>query len=159
MECKPAQMLDRLRKIFEVGDPGTEQLGHQKIDDLHLAAAVLLVEAARMDESFDSEERIVIADLVRSKFDLTENEASSLIKLANQVAEDSIELSRFIKKIRDSFGHDDRVEMLEMLWRVVLADGKLHDHEANLLRRAAGLLYVTDRENGEAKKRAIELTS
>ncbi|MDG2312630.1 MAG: TerB family tellurite resistance protein [Alphaproteobacteria bacterium] len=152
-------MLDRLRKIFEVGGPSTEHPGQQNVDDLHLAAAVLLIEAARMDDTFDSEERVIIANLVRSKFDLSENEASLLINLANQVAEDSIELSRFTKKIRDSFGHDDRVEMLEMLWRVVLADGKLHDHEASLLRRAAGLLYVTDKENGEAKKRAIELTS
>ena len=152
-------MLDRLRKIFEVGGPSTEQPGQQNVDDLHLAAAVLLIEAARMDDTFDSEERVIIANLVRSKFDLSENEASSLINLANQVAENSIELSRFTKKIRDSFGHDDRVEMVEMLWRVVLADGKLHDHEASLLRRAAGLLYVTDKENGEAKKRAIELTS
>ena len=152
-------MLDRLRKIFEVGGPSTEQPGQQNVDDLHLAAAVLLIEAARMDDTFDSEERVIIANLVRSKFDLSENEASSLINLANQVAENSIELSRFTKQIRDSFGHDDRVEMVEMLWRVVLADGKLHDHEANLLRRAAGLLYVTDRESGEAKKRAIELTS
>ena len=152
-------MLDRLRKIFEVGGPSTEQPGQQNVDDLHLAAAVLLIEAARMDDTFDSEERVIIANLVRSKFDLSENEASSLINLANQVAENSIELSRFTKKIRDSFGHDDRVEMVEMLWRVVLADGKLHDHEASLLRRAAGLLYVTDRENGDAKKRAIELTS
>ena len=152
-------MLDRLRKIFEVGGPSTEQPGQQNVDDLHLAAAVLLIEAARMDDTFDSEERVIIANLVRSKFDLSENEASSLINLANQVAENSIELSRFTKQIRDSFGHDDRVEMVEMLWRVVLADGELHDHEASLLRRAAGLLYVTDRENGDAKKRAIELTS
>ena len=152
-------MLDRLRKIFEVGGHSTEQTSQQNVDDLHLAAAVLLIEAARMDDTFDSEERIIIANLVRSKFALSEDEASSLINLANQVAKDSIELSRFTKQIRDSFGHDDRIEMLEMLWRVVLADGKLHDHEASLLRRAAGLLYVTDKENGEAKKRAIELTS
>ena len=152
-------MLDRLRKIFEVVGHSTEQTSQQNVDDLHLAAAVLLIEAARMDDTFDSEERIIIANLVRSKFALSEDEASSLINLANQVAKDSIELSRFTKQIRDSFGHDDRIEMLEMLWRVVLADGKLHDHEANLLRRAAGLLYVTDRESGEAKKRAIESTS
>ena len=100
-------MLDRLRKIFEVGGHSTEQTSQQNVDDLHLAAAVLLIEAARMDDTFDSEERIIIANLVRSKFALSEDEASSLINLANQVAKDSIELSRFTKQIRDSFGHDD----------------------------------------------------
>jgi uncharacterized tellurite resistance protein B-like protein len=66
-----------------------------------------------------------------------------------------VELSRFIRRIRDGFDHDERVEMVEMLWRVVYADGVVHDHEANLLRRVAGLLYVSDRESGEARKRAI----
>ena len=45
--------------------------------------------------------------------------------------------------------------MIEMLWHVVYVDGKIHDHEANLLRRVAGLLYVSDRESGEARKRVV----
>ena len=41
-----------------------------------------------------------------------------------------------------------------MLWTVALADGVIHDYEANLVRRVCGLLYVSDRESGEARKRA-----
>ena len=44
--------------------------------------------------------------------------------------------------------------MMEMLWEVAYADGELHDYEANLMRQVTGLLYVTDRESGDARKRA-----
>ena len=43
-----------------------------------------------------------------------------------------------------------------MLWEVAYADGALHDYESNLMRRLAGLLHVSDRDSGEARKRAIE---
>jgi uncharacterized tellurite resistance protein B-like protein len=46
--------------------------------------------------------------------------------------------------------------MIEMLWEVVYADGNVDHLEANLLRRVAGLLYVTDRESGEARKRVLD---
>jgi len=45
--------------------------------------------------------------------------------------------------------------MIEMLWEVAYADGSLHDFESNMLRRVAGLLYVTDRESGDARKRVV----
>jgi uncharacterized tellurite resistance protein B-like protein len=45
--------------------------------------------------------------------------------------------------------------MVEMLWEVVYADGVLNDHEATLMLRIGGLVYVSDRERGEARKRAL----
>ena len=58
--------------------------------------------------------------------------------------------------MKDGFSHDERVRMIEMLWEVVLADDEIHDHEANLLRRVAGLIYVSDRESGDARKRVLD---
>ena len=147
-------MLDKLKGLFSTGETNSRASGRRAINELHLAAAVLLIEAARMDDKVDDNERAVIFDVVRSRFGLSDDEVASVVELADQVADDSVELSRFTKRIRDGFDHDERVEMVEMLWRVVYADAKVHDHEANLLRRVAGLLYVSDRESGEARKRA-----
>lgn len=58
------------------------------------------------------------------------------------------------RDIKNSLDHPERVELMEMLWQVAYADGVLHDYEANLMRRLAGLLYVSDQESGEARKRA-----
>ena len=43
-----------------------------------------------------------------------------------------------------------------MLWEVAYADGVLHDYEANLMRRVGGLIYVTDRDRGDARRRVLE---
>jgi len=147
-------MLIRLKQIFGEGDRATHARGRHSVDELHLAAAVLLVEAARMDDSVGDEEREVIVALVRGRFALDDEAVAAVVDLADQVADDAVELSRFTRCLRDGFDHDERIEMIEMLWRVVYADGAVHDHEANLLRRVAGLLYVSDRESGEARKRA-----
>ena len=55
-----------------------------------------------------------------------------------------------------AISNDERIELIEMMWAVVYADGQLHDYEANLLRRMAGLLYVSDFESGAARKRVLE---
>ncbi len=148
-------MLGRLKEMFAGGESAPHGPGQHTVDELHLAAAVLLIETARMDDTIGEAERSVIVDLVRARFELSDEEVSSVVELADEVAHNAVELSRFTRRIRDDFDHDERIEMVEMLWRVVYADGVVHDHEANLLRRVTGLLYVSDRESGEARKRAI----
>ena len=148
-------MLSLLKQMFDTDAHDPHGPGEHTVDELHLAAAVLLVETARMDDSVDEDEHQVIVDLVKTRFDLADEEVGAVVELADRVAHDSVELSRFTRRIRDGFDHAERVEMIEMLWRVVYADGVVHDHEANLLRRVAGLLYVSDQESGEARKRAI----
>ncbi len=62
---------------------------------------------------------------------------------------------RFTRVVKDSFSHAERVELIEMIWEVVYADGERHDYEDSLMRRIAGLIYVSDRERGEARRRAL----
>ena len=147
-------MLDRLKKMFGTDETDLHRTRHHSVDELHLAAAVLLIETARMDDTIGDDERAVIVELVRARFELSDEEVSAVVELADEVADNAVELSRFTRRIRDDFDHAERIEMIEMLWRVVYADGLVHDHEANLLRRVAGLLYVSDRESGAARKRA-----
>ena len=61
----------------------------------------------------------------------------------------------FTRVIKDRYSPEERVELVEMAWEVVYADGELHDYEANLLRRLGGLLYVSDKERGDARKRVL----
>ena len=122
---------------------------------LELAAAALLVEAAIMDGNFDATEHDVIANLLSNRFSLNEGEVDELISDAKTEIENSVELYGFARTIKDSMKHDERVEIIEMLWRVVLADGVVDDYESNLIRRVSGLIYVSDRASGLARQRAI----
>ena len=90
------------------------------------------------------------------QFDLSVDEIKSLITSAEITAKTRVELHTITKVVCDNFSPDERVRMVEKLWEVVYADGNLDDFEANMMRRVAGLLFVSDRESGEARKRAIK---
>ncbi len=125
-------------------------------EELHIAAAALMVEAARLDGDFDQDERDKIGDILRRRFDLDDETTRDVLETAGSAVDTIPEIYGFTKTIRDNFAHDERVMMLELLWEVAYADGVLHDYEASLLRQVTGLLYVTDQESGAARKRALE---
>lgn len=146
-------MLKRIAEILGGSGAGSES-GGQAHDEVQLAVATLMVEAAHMDSSFDDAERETITRHLAQRFELDHDAAERLIQAAEAKAEDNTELYRLSRTIKDSFGHEERVELMQMLWEVAYADGELHNFEANLMRRMAGLVYVSDQESGEARKRA-----
>ena len=149
-------MFDRLKQLFDAADGAALAQGGRASNDLQLAAAALLVEAARQDDDYDLSERRVIEGLLRDRFSLIAEEAEHLIEAAEAAADHAVELYTYTRRIKDAFDEDERIRIIEMLWEVVYADGKVDHLEANLLRRVAGLLYVTDRESGEARKRVLD---
>ncbi len=149
-------MLRSLKDFLQVrrGRAAAED-GRHSTAELHLAAAALLVEAAQIDDCFDEAERARVGALLRGRFELDAGAVESLIEAAEIRTESASGLYGFTSEIRRHFDHGERIAMIEMLWDVVYADGVLHDFEANMLRRVAGLLYVTDRESGDARKRVL----
>jgi hypothetical protein len=87
-----------------------------------------------MDANFGEAERRKITDLVRARFELTEAEAESLLEIAGDKVANSSQLYSFTRVVKDNFDHAERVELMEMLWEVVYADGALHHLEASLMR-------------------------
>jgi uncharacterized tellurite resistance protein B-like protein len=147
-------MLDRIRRLLTGQSSEAQSVAHS-FEERQLAAAALMVEAATMDDRFDADERVRIGQLVQDRFGLSADEAADLIAEAEQAVSASVQWHGFTSAIKDGFDHAERVELIEMLWEVAYADNELHDYEASLLRRIAGLLYVTDRESGEARKRVL----
>lgn len=123
--------------------------------DKNLAAAVLMVEAAAMDGVIDDTELATIKGILTNGFGMEKAEANELIIEATKHQKDSNHILRFTKAIKDHFSEDERIEVMEMLWEVVYSDGFAHDYETNLLRRIGGLIYVSDRDRGNAKKRVL----
>jgi uncharacterized tellurite resistance protein B-like protein len=121
-----------------------------------LAAAALMVEAARLDGTFGAAERRRILDLLGKRFGLVPEEAGRLLARAEERATESVAWQGFTREIKEALSPEERVGILEMLWEVAYADGSLHDYEASLLRRVAGLLYVSDRESGLARLRVLD---
>jgi uncharacterized tellurite resistance protein B-like protein len=149
-------MFKRIKQLLAGGDawPGAA-VAPRAGDELQVAAAALLVEAALMDDRFEASERAKITELLRARFGLGAADAEALLEAAREQVGRSSQLFGFTRVVADRFAHDERVELMEMLWQVAYADGRLDDYEANLMRRLAGLIHVSDRDSGEARKRAI----
>lgn len=150
-------MLNRLKNLVASGlrQPGSVE-ALKEDDEPKLAAAVLMVEAAAMDDEFDAAERAKIKALLCAHFDLEEAAAEKLIVEAGAKAEGAVEIYCLTRDIKNAYDEDGRIKLLEMLWEIAYTDGELHDREASFMRRLTGLLYVSDRDSGSARRRARE---
>lgn len=150
-------MLNRLFSFFEDRNaaPGNPDGTHTH-DEFHLAAATLLVYAATVDAEFDATERERIEWLCEHRFGLPHDEIHTLIEAAEREVDQSVQLLRFTRTVKDGFSYEERVHLIEMLWEVVYADELVEAHEAQLMRRIAGLIYVDDRDSGIARSRVRE---
>ena len=140
--------LMRLRKENEIENLSFDQEGR-------MACAALMTRAAWLDGTLDKVEENALRDLMMKRFEISPDEADEILKAAADDLDTSNDLYRYTKDLRDNFDADERLKLIEMIWEVVYADGVLHDFEATLMRRLAGLLYVDDRDSGEAKKRVM----
>jgi len=153
-------MLNRIKTFLETGNLGSgaqhDGPSSHSHEEHQIAAAVLLIEAARADAIDHDEEFRTITRLIREKFGLSDAETESLIEAASERQTRAVELHAFTHQIKTKFSEEERIHLIEMLWEVVYADGHLDDYEANLLRRIAGLIHVSDRERGNARRRVLD---
>lgn len=124
-----------------------------RVDELQLAAAALLIEAAVLDGNFEASERAAVASTLERHFGLNDEQAAALIAKASEMEAASVQLYGFTHVITDRLAPEERVGIIEMLWEVAYADGHVHDYQAGLVRRVAGLLFVSDVESGAARQR------
>ncbi|PCI34376.1 MAG: hypothetical protein COB54_00870 [Alphaproteobacteria bacterium] len=125
----------------------------QKVENEKLAAAVLMVEVAAHDGEISRVEREHILHLLENKLGLSEAEALELFVEAIATQNDANHILSFTRKIKDHFDEAGRQHILELMWEVVFADGKEDLYESNLLRRVTGLLYISDKQSGQIKKK------
>ena len=145
-------MIDAISEFFR------DRLQVQKNSDsaedaARLAAAALLFEAAMSDYDLGEEERTTIQQLVREQFDLDDTDASVLATLAQQRVRESVGLHGFTSLINQHWSENDRLNLVEQMWRVVYADGRLDDHELHLMRKIQRLLHIPQKDFVSAKFR------
>ena len=124
-------------------------------NDLRLSVAVLLLEAARQDDSFDARERATIEALLSERFGLSQTECAALMAAAELRASQMTQLHGHTSHIAEAMTPDERIHLIEMLWDVAYADGVLDPEEDLLIRRIAGLISVGDRDRVMARKEAV----
>jgi uncharacterized tellurite resistance protein B-like protein len=122
---------------------------------LELCAAVLMLEIALADSDMDDEERAVIEKAINYHFHLDEEETSSLMELAHNEVKLAVSLHDFTRIVNNSLSRDEKTTVIELLWRVAVADNVIDKYEEYFIRKISDLLYVSHADYIRAKHRAV----
>ena len=119
----------------------------------------LMIEAAYTDGQIDDTELKKIKFSLIEIFKENSNEVELVLNDALKNKNNSKSLHHYTSYINKNFADDKKLLLIEALWEIVLSDGDVHDFESNLIRRLAGLLYISDVNSGNARKRALDKLS
>lgn len=144
-------MLKKLSRLFK--SPASHSGNPMQVD---AAVAILLVEVMHADHEADADERKMVIELLRQHFDLTAEQAEQIYTDADAKVRHVVSLQEYTRFLNQSLEYSSRVVLIEHLWQVVYADGRIDKYEEHLVRRIADLLYVKHQDFVRSKHRAAE---
>lgn len=129
--------------------------GHAELqpEDARVAIASVLVMAARADNHYEAAEEAMIDRVLMARFKLTAEQAKGLRDEGEQAEAEAIDLYQFTKAIKTAIPLEDRVAIVEELWRVILSDGVRDPHEDTLMRQIVDRLGLSPMESALARQR------
>ena len=109
----------------------------------------LLVHVANIDEAYTDKEKKIIKDFI-SSFSYNDSDVEEVLKEAEQLESDSIQLISFTNLIKKE-SLELKTEVMEHLWKIIISDKSVDQYESSLMRRICGLIYFPDKLSGEIK--------
>ena len=148
-------MLNILKNFFS--SQGKDEISSSN-DNLFLLCG-LMVEAAYTDGSIDIEEIEKIKSVLVDSFKEDRVEVENILNKSINNKNNSKSLFYYTSKINKEYTKEKKIILIETLWEIVLSDNEIHEYESSLIRRLSGLLYISDVDSGNAKKRALDRIS
>ena len=147
-------MLKSIREFFERGRQ--DAAGHSRTgpdNRVELAAAVLMVEIGLADSSVDDDELVVIKAALVDHFNIPAEQVDELIDLARHEVDLAVSLHEFTRMLNDNLDADEKIRIIESLWKVAFADAVLDKYEEYYIRKIADLLYISHKDYIKTKHR------
>jgi len=138
-------MLKAIKLFFEENmsmDHHPKSTPQNQTHSLHLATAALLVEMMHQDDAILEVEKQAILDALGDNFELNSEESSTLLALAEDEVKQATDYYQFTQLITEHFTQQQKIQVIELLWRVAYADGHLDSYEEHMVRRIADLISV-----------------
>ena len=145
-------MRDFIDRVFSPRRSG-ESSAEPTAYDVQVATAALLIEVAGADDEFSDEEREAIISVLRDSFGLKRDEVDEIVTAADHALEQKTDLYFFTNQINTHFDIEHKIRIIEMVWRVIFADKRLHGREDHLAHRFARLLRLEHAQLIQAKQR------
>ena len=146
-------MLDSLRNFISELTGGKKHPGRFEENDYRLAAAALLIHASTIDGNMTGVERDRLRTVLKSRFALDDAATEELIDAGTRADNEAVDLYHFTSLINRSLDEAGRLGIVEMMWEIVFADGRVNEFEDNLMWRAADLLGVSSRDRIALRRR------
>jgi len=144
-------MFDKLKSVF---DKKIEEESEQ-FNTVQIAISTLMIQTAVYDGIFDEQEKSKILELIKKYFNFNEDQKLTLFKIAMKVNDDSNDMQQFTSVLNHNLSEEEKLNIIEMLWKIIISDGHIDDYENALIRKISGLLYISDRDVGQIKKKLI----
>ena len=147
-------MLNVMKKFFQQ-DAAPEDKVELKEEDraerIQVATCALLLEVANSDDEFSDIERDNIVQILEKDFELSDEYAKELMELSDKEREESIDLWHFTNLINEHYSIEEKIRIIEMVWKVIYADGKLDKYEDHLAYKLSQLLRLEHKHLIDAK--------
>lgn len=144
-------MIDLLKKVLgssgEKNNSGADQDGQ----DTHVALCVLMLEAAHVDGECSSDELEHVVSTLTTKLGVDRKDIDELIDRAYKKRDDSVDLFTFTRYMNEHYSKEEKIAVMEAVWRVIHIDGRLEGHEDHFAHKLANLLRLTHKELIDAK--------
>ena len=114
--------------------------------------AALLVHAAKIDEQYSDQEKLLIKEFIKSYLKDVNND--EILEKAEKIEQNSNQLLNFTNIIKKN-SIEVKSDIIEHLWKMIISDNKVDQYESNLIRRICGLIYFPDKMSAEIKMRLL----
>lgn len=142
-------MFDNLKTFFDKKTDLTEI----SFDSEKIAVVALLISTAKYDGNFDESEKLEIHNLIKNYFSLSSESTDDLFKAAEKIENEANDLQQFTRSLNKLLNEEEKLKIVELIWKIVMADGIIDNYEENLVRRLSGLLYLQDKDIGNIKNK------
>ncbi len=149
---KQETMFESLMSFFKDLSGDDEQSKLFAEGDHRVAAAALLAHLVSIDGVVDETEQAQLRKVLKARFDLSESETTELIEIAGERDKEAVDLYAFTSVLKKKLDEEGRIQIIEMMWEMVFADGEVHEFEDNLVWRVAELLGVSRRDRIRMRK-------
>jgi len=149
-------MIDIIKKFF--GNGGRENgAGTQGGDghDLQVATCALFLEIGRIDETFTKAEMETLLAILKERYGLSQEHADALIQEADRELDNSVDYWQFANLINNNYSIEEKIDIVETLWRIVFVDGRMDKYEHYLMNKLGNLLRLTHTQLMDAKMKVL----
>lgn len=147
-------MLNFIRQTLISRDQEPSDNSTDREERTRIAAGVILLEAAHADHECTDEELDHVIGTLRSDFNLSKKHAEDLLELAHREHSQAVDLFEFTNHINNEFSKEEKIAVLEAVWRIIHSDGQLEKHEDYFARKLTHLLRLSHKEMIDAKLKA-----